>query len=57
MRNQYGNIPYVDGVTDAVVDAVLKDKTELVFGGSSIRILEQFADNGKMVINVFIEGV
>lgn len=57
VRNQYGNVPYVDGVKEAVVGAVMEDATELTFCGSNIRILSSSYNKGVMVINIFIEEI
>lgn len=57
VRNQHGNVPYVDGFNEAVISAHMNDKTSIEWDGEYIGILGYEAKDGKTIIKIHIEGI
>ena len=57
IRNQNGNVPYVPGLKEEIISIHLNGRTNIKWDGSDIEIIGHKVQDGKMTINVYIEGI
>ena len=57
IRNQFGNVPYIDGLRDEIIHSHNNGRTSIWWNGDSIDILGHKVVDGTMVINIYIHGI